>query len=105
MKLLKLVAELAETDAQQLRCASLHAAHALQRELHVAMLDAIEHRFQIDAFGWKFQRYVMAVAGLAEARRQPVWLQQFAGSQHHRALDDVFQFPDVARPVVLLEHG
>ena len=69
------------------------------------MLDAVERRLQVDALDGQLQRQIVAVARLAEAGRQRLGLQQLARPQHDRALDDVLQLTDVARPVVLLEHG
>src|SRR6266508_6280299 len=42
VELLKLVSKLPEADSQELGRAGLHAAHALQGQLHVTMLDTGE---------------------------------------------------------------
>ena len=104
VKLLKLVAELPEADPQQLggvictpparssagcmyRCSMRSASPPGRCPRRAA--PAADRGGRAAGGGWP-------AAPQAPAARSP---------QHDRALDDVLQLTDVARPVVLLEHG
>src|SRR5262245_24052916 len=65
LELLKLVPELPEADAEQLRGAGLDPAHSVQSHLHVTLLDAVQGRLQVDSLRRQLQRDILAVRRLA----------------------------------------
>src|SRR5574337_277522 len=101
--LLNLVAELPETEPEKFGSPRLDALGPLEGFFEDPALDLVERGFQVESRLGKIQvnpaRLALAVDRLGERlRRQHLPCPEDEGPLHH-----VFEFPDVSRPVVLLE--
>ena len=88
---------------QQLGGALLHAAGGLERRLDQPLLEVGDHFAERDAFGRDDELRHLEPLAAADVIGNEIGVDLRAGRQHHRALDDVLQLADVARPVVFLQ--
>src|SRR2546425_3308658 len=101
--LLELVAELPETDAEQLGGAGLDSTGTRQGHLKVAVLDLVEHCLEIDAVRGDLHGDLLEVARLMEVGGKRLGFEDVSAAQDQRPLDHVLELSDVARPTVVLE--
>ena len=103
--LLKLVAELAKAEPEELGGTGLHPLGSIEGFRQDPRLDLVERGVQVHPFLREVEVDPPGLALAADRLRQGVNAEDLPRSEHDGALHDVLQFPDVPRPVVLLQQG
>src|SRR6516165_8916375 len=101
------------TDSQQLGCLSAHAPGSVQRSLQVTLLSLRNHALEIDSRIWELHALALPEDGnncwgcSSDPIGQNPKRDFRATFQGNRALNRVFQFTDITRPIVGLQttHG
>src|SRR4029077_8991468 len=88
-------------DVQQLRRPFLDAAGRLERRLDEALLEIGDDVLERNAFRRNHELRHLEVRCPPHVVRDQLDADARAGAQHHRALDDILELANVARPVVL----
>src|SRR3989304_5990447 len=101
--LLKLVAELAKAEPEELGGTGLHPLGSIEGFRQDPRLDLVERGVQVHPFLREVEVDPPGLALAADRLRQGVNAEDLPRSEHDGALHDVLQFPDVPRPVVLLQ--
>src|SRR6266536_6386180 len=103
--LLELVAKLAERHLEQLGRFGLHAARTIERPLQIAAFDGVQGGLEVEP--------VLGDVDIVEPLYRPlaphglgqgVDAEHLSGAEYNGALEHVFELPDIARPMIALEH-